>query len=157
MNRVINRIVFAMMLSLWVVFTGCSQLTESIYTDNVLEYDLNTISTEYGYTGKAIFKEYTDGSGLQLTLILEGEADNKAYFFPAHLHRGTYGDVEVPMLEKLNPVDIRPLRSVTILKGYTYEDLKELDGHIKVHLAEEGPDYNTILVAGNVGANAVQE
>ncbi|WP_215223672.1 hypothetical protein [Echinicola shivajiensis] len=157
MNRVNNRVVFAMMLSLLAFFASCSQLTESIYTDNVLEYKLNTISTAYGYTGRAIFKEYSDGSGLQLTLILEGEADNKAYFFPAHLHKGSYQDVEASMLEKLNPVDIRPLRSVTILKGYTYEDIKELDGHIKVHLAEDGPDYNTILVAGNVGVNAVQE
>ncbi|UCS92918.1 hypothetical protein KZP23_19970 [Echinicola marina] len=153
MNSVRSKVILVMVLSILGLFGGCSELTESIYTDNVLEYELNTISTEYGYTGRAIFREYADGTGLQLSLILEGESDRKAYFFPAHLHQGSYGEEGI-MLEKLNPVDIRPLKSVTILKDYTYEKMKELDGHIKVHLAEDGPDYNTILVAGNIGANA---
>ncbi|WP_200977258.1 hypothetical protein [Echinicola sp. 20G] len=139
-------------LTILVLGAGCSQLTESIYTDNVQEYELNTIDTEYGYTGKAVFKEFADGSGLELTITLEGEASKNEYYFPAHLHYGQYQQGEnSPMAEMLNPVDIRPLKSVTIIKGFSLEDLNYTYYHIKVHLAEEGPDYEKILVAGNVG------
>jgi hypothetical protein len=31
--------------------------------------------------------------------------------------------------------------------------MKSFDGHVKIHLANEGPDYEVILVAGNVGGN----
>lgn len=31
--------------------------------------------------------------------------------------------------------------------------MKAFDGHVKVHLANDGPDYGEILVAGNIGRN----
>lgn len=133
-------------------FTSCDKLKESIYTDKVLKYDLNTVSTQYGYTGNVVIKEFSDGGGLEVTLTLEGEDSRNAYYFPAHLHFGQYHQGEhADMAAALNPVDIRPLKSVTMLKDFSLDQLNSGYFHIKVHLAEEGPDYNVILVAGNVG------
>jgi hypothetical protein len=38
-----------------------------------------------------------------------------------------------------------------------FEDLSNFDGHVKIHLANEGPDYSVILVAGNLGAKSKVE
>jgi len=133
-------------------FSGCDELKESIYTDELLEYELNTVSTDYGYSGKAVFREYSDGRGVEVTITLEGEDSRNEYYFPAHLHYGIYQQGEhASMAAALNPVDIRPLKSVTILENFSLEQLNSDYFHIKVHLAEEGPDYNVILVAGDVG------
>jgi hypothetical protein len=61
------------------------------------------------------------------------------------------------MAAMLNPVSILDLKSQTEIsqlgngKKITWNDFLEFEGHIKVHLASEGPDYHVILVAGNVG------
>ncbi|GAB3666491.1 hypothetical protein GCM10028791_42310 [Echinicola sediminis] len=131
---------------------SCNDLKESIYTEEVLEYDLNTVSTAYGYKGKAVFREFSDGSGVEVSITLEGEHSKNEYYFPAHLHFGPFQQGEhALMAEHLNPVDIRPLKSVTIIRDFSLEQLNAEYYHIKVHLAEEGPDYNVILAAGNVG------
>ncbi len=143
---------------LMISLTSCENWGESIYTDNQLEYELATVSGAYNYSGKAIIKEFSSGE-LELTLTLEGKDENRNYSFPAHLHHGHYdGKPNPEIFQMLNPIDIRTLKSVTILNdNLDFENMKNFDGHIKVHLASEGPDYNVILVAGNVGRNASDE
>ena len=57
----------------------------------------------------------------------------------------------------LNPVSSNKLESTTLLgslsdgRNLKFDDLAAFDGHIKIHLANEGPDYTVILVAGNLG------
>ncbi|AGA79259.1 hypothetical protein [Echinicola vietnamensis] len=137
--------------------SSCNELTDSLYEDNVLTYDLHTVSTEYGYTGEVIFKEFSNGKGVEVTIQLYGDASEDEYYFPAHLHFGAYeAGVDAGMASMLNGVDIRPLRSVTVLEGYSLSELMQDDYHIKVHLASSGPEYNVILVAGNVGKAAGQ-
>lgn len=97
--------------------------------------------------------------GVEITLQLLGDRGDAAYYFPAHLHYGEYDMPEAPMAAMLNPVDIRTLKSVTVVgklssgEVFNFDDLENFDGHIKVHLADDGPDYHVILVAGNIGKN----
>ncbi|MDN3670576.1 hypothetical protein QWY93_14735 [Echinicola jeungdonensis] len=144
------------LIPLIILFSSCEKWEESIYTGNELEYDLTTVSAGYNYTGKAVIKEMSNGR-LELTITLEGEPENRNYSFPVHLHSGPYGEVGAEIFQKLNPIDIRTLKSVTILSiELDFEKMENsFDGHIKVHLASEGPDYDVILVAGNVGKNAL--
>src|SRR5690606_22543336 len=82
-----------------------------------------------------------------------------AHYFPAHLHYGAYGATDAPMAAMLSPVDLRTLKSVTVVESlasgesFNFEDVADFDGHVKVHLAADGPDYHIILVAGNIGKN----
>ncbi|MEP1258131.1 hypothetical protein, partial [Algoriphagus sp.] len=136
---------------------SCSESDPEIYNGKQLEYELNKTS-EFDYTGNVTIKELTDGN-LELTIQLVGAKSNSATSFPAHLHFGSYTDPEAPMALMLNPVNGADLQSKTILgelmsgDKLSFEEMKNFDGHIKVHLASEGPDYQVILVAGNVGSN----
>jgi hypothetical protein len=38
-------------------------------------------------------------------------------------------------------------------RNVKFEEFKQLNGHIKIHLADSGPDYQVILTAGNIGKN----
>lgn len=146
------------LLLLSVLFYACEKLDDEQYTGNTLEYTLHQ-GSEFEYQGKVIIKELTSGQ-LELIIELEGAKEDNAYFFPAHLHFGTYDSPDSKMAFMLNPVDIRDLKSQTVLgtlsNGETlaFESFQNFDGHIKVHLAESGPDYLVILAVGNIGANA---
>ncbi len=139
-------------------FMACQPEEGEIYTANELVYNLFPAS-DYDYQGTAILREFLNGD-LELTITLEGnKGDGEAYYFPAHLHYGAYDSPDAPMAAMLNPIDIRILKSTTVLgplsRGETlrFDDFKDFDGHIKVHLADSGPDYAVILVVGNVGKN----
>lgn len=64
------------------------------------------------------------------------------------------------MAQMLAPVDARNLESKTVVNKLAdgsqmdFQRFKNFDGHIKVHLAEDGPDYHVILAVGNIGVNA---
>jgi hypothetical protein len=129
------------------------------YTGRELEYPLIQTS-EYDYTGMVTIREYPDG-GLEVRIKLNWDSPlNSELKFPAHLHFGRYDSKDAPMAFMLNPVNGLTLLSQTRLEkladGTTlnFDSFKDFDGHIKVHLASEGTDYKTILVAGNVGKNA---
>ncbi|UZD23757.1 hypothetical protein PBT90_10190 [Algoriphagus halophytocola] len=129
------------------------------FTGQKLEYTLHQAS-EFDYTGTLTVREKTDGS-LQFDINLIGQTNESGVSFPAHLHYGDYTDPEAPMAAMLNPVSGANLSSMTevssLMDGtsFTFEHMKNFDGHVKVHLASEGPDYEVILVAGNVGSNPV--
>lgn len=137
-----------------VMIMGCEKIEKTIYTGNEAEYELFQISFHHDYSGKAHFRELATGD-LELTINLEGKAENRNYEFPAHLHHGTLDQGATDMFAMLNPVSIKTLKSVTILneEKIDFEKIQTFDGHIKVHLAADGPDKEVILVAGNIGRN----
>lgn len=139
------------------LLVSCEQEKESLYTTNELTYNLYQ-GSDFNYTGKVKIKEFLNGD-LELTLDLSGNKENDPYYFPAHLHFGSFDKPDSPLAYRLDPVDIRTLKSVTILGQLSdgskmkFADLDTFDGHIKVHLADSGPDYQVILSVGNIGAN----
>ncbi|MCL6258187.1 hypothetical protein M3O96_03760 [Aquiflexum sp. TKW24L] len=136
---------------------SCEQDKESLYTSNELTYNLYQ-GSDFAYTGKVQIKELLNGD-LELTLELNGEKNKDPYYFPSHLHFGSYDSADSPIAFQLDPVDIRTLKSVTILGRLSdgsklqFADLDTFDGHIKVHLADSGPEYQVILSVGNIGTN----
>jgi hypothetical protein len=143
-------------LSVLIMFS-CVQEKESLYTSNELTYNLYQ-GSDFDYTGKVQIKELLNGD-LELTLELNGEKNNDPYYFPAHLHFGSYDSADSPIAFQLIPVDIRTLKSETILAQLSdgsklkFAHLNSFDGHIKIHLADSGPEYQVILSVGNIGTN----
>ncbi len=136
---------------------ACTEDEPELYTGQQLEFDLFK-SSDYDYNGTLTVKELRDGK-LEFDIQLEGAKSSTEYDFPAHLHFGGYDQAEAPIAFMLNPVSSKSLLSNTVLgslsdgTNLTFEQMKTFDGHVKIHLASEGPDYSVILVAGNVGAN----
>jgi hypothetical protein len=139
------------------IMISCVQEKDSIYTTNELTYNLYQ-GSDFNYTGKVQIKELLNGD-LELMVQLSGNKNNDPYYFPAHLHFGPYDNPDSPIAYQLDPIDIRTLKSVTILGKLSdgsklkFGDLNNFDGHIKVHLADSGPEYQVILSVGNIGAN----
>lgn len=134
---------------------SCSDSEDRYYTGRTLEVELFQAST-YAYKGKVEFKE-VEGGGLELALRLDGAKSYSNEAYPAHLHFGSYNQANTPIAQILNPVSSSNLESLTLLgplsdgSNLRFEDLATFDGHLKIHLANEGPDYSVILVAGNLG------
>lgn len=139
--------------------TSCSEriVDPPDYTGRELKYDLFQ-GSEYEYTGKLTVREYPDKK-IELAIKLTGNGTQSSSIeYPAHLHFGSYDNPDAPMAFMLNPVKSLTLSSQTRLEELTdgttldFESFQDFKGHVKVHLASEGPDYKVILVAGNVGA-----
>ncbi len=154
-----RRIFWIMLIS--VCISSCSaNINEPLdYTGRELNYTLYQTS-DFDYTGTIKVREYPNKQ-LELNIQLNWEgAQNSSVNFPAHLHFGSYDDPDAPMAYMLNPVNSMSLNSSTRLEELVdgsklnFESFQNFDGHVKVHLASEGPDYKVILVAGNVGSNA---
>jgi hypothetical protein len=145
-------------LAVALVFLSCQGNDEETFTGRQIKYKLLSANSEYPYEGTALFREMETGS-VEITIQLSGDRGDVAYYFPAHLHYGVYGMPDAPMAAMLNPLDLRTLKSETIIdklssgEAFRFDDLEDFDGHIKVHLADDGPDYHVILVAGNIGKN----
>lgn len=140
---------------------SCADPEDKYYTGRSLEVDLFQAST-YSYKGKVEFKEVVGGS-LELSIRLDGAKSNTGDVFPAHLHFGSYDQADAPLAQILNPISSSKLESSTKLgplsdgRNLKFDDLTAFDGHIKIHLANEGPDYSVILVAGNLGPKSKAE
>lgn len=134
---------------------SCTDPEDQYYTGRSLEVDLFQSST-YAYKGKVEFKEVVGGS-LELAVRLDGAKSYTEDTYPAHLHFGSYDQADAPIAQILNPVSSSKLESTTQLgtlsdgRNLKFDELAAFDGHIKIHLANEGPDYSVILVAGNLG------
>lgn len=134
---------------------SCADPEDQYYTGRSLEVDLFQSST-YAYKGKVEFKEVVGGS-LELAVRLDGAKSYTEDTYPAHLHFGSYDQADAPIAQILNPVSSSKLESTTQLgtlsdgRNLKFDELAAFDGHIKIHLANEGPDYSVILVAGNLG------
>jgi len=125
-----------LLLSLSICIGSCKDADENQYSGRSMEVELFQAST-YAYKGTVEFKELVDGN-LELKLRMDGAKSSTAYAYPAHL--------STTQLGKLS--DGRSLK---------FEDLNNFDGHVKIHLANEGPEYAVILVAGNIGVKARAE
>jgi hypothetical protein len=144
-----------LLLSLAICMGSCKDADENQYSGRSMEVDLFQAST-YAYKGKVEFRELVDGN-LELVLRMNGAKSYTDVTFPAHLHFGSYDQADAPIAQVLNPVSSSKLESTTQLgslsdgRNLKFDDLTAFDGHIKIHLANEGPDYSVILVAGNLG------
>lgn len=144
-----------LLLTLSFCLGSCADSEDKYYTGRSLEVDLFQAST-YAYKGKVEFKEVVGGS-LELSIRLDGAKSNTEDTFPAHLHFGSYNQADAPIAQILNPVSSKKLASTSQLntlsdgRNLKFDELAAFDGHIKIHLANEGPDYSVILVAGNLG------
>lgn len=147
----------AVIFLIGILFVSCSKDKDNPYTRNELKYDLYQ-SSDFNYTGTLSVKELVGGE-LELSIELTGNKGDTDYFFPAHLHFGTYDDPNSPIAYLLNPIDIKTLKSVTVIGQLSsgtklnFNDFKNFDGHVKIHLADSGPEYQVILSAGNIGIN----
>jgi hypothetical protein len=139
-----------------IVAVSC-QSEEEKYTANSITYDLFQ-SSDFNYQGVAEIRELINGE-VEITVRLSGPSSDEAYYFPAHLHFDAYDTPDAEIAFLLNPVDIRSLESRTILGKLSngtklnFSAFKNFDGHLKIHLADEGPDYSVILATGNIGKN----
>jgi hypothetical protein len=149
------------LLLVWIVLLSlgaCSESEPEKYTGRELAYQLFK-SSEYDFTGNLLVKELT-GGWLEFNLKLNGAKSTVDYQYPAHLHFGTYDQADTPIAYMLNPVSAKSLESVTGLGKLSngtqldFEAMRLFNGHVKIHLASDGPDYKVILVSGNVGGNS---
>ncbi len=135
---------------------SCSDSEPDLYTGEKIEFELFK-SSDFDFNGTLLVQELTSG-GLEFTIQLEG-AKSGNISYPAHLHFGSYDQADAPIAQLLTPVSGADLKSVTVVNTLSdgskvsFDQMKNFDGHVKIHLANEGPDYEVILVAGNVGAN----
>lgn len=154
-----KKLIFGLILSLGIV--SCAEQEPEKYTGQKLEFELFK-SSDFNYSGNLTVNELTGGD-LEFEIQLDGAKSQDEYVFPAHLHFGGYDAADAPIAYLLNSVSAKDLKSVTVLgqlsDGTTlnFEAMKAFDGHLKVHLANDGPDYEVILVAGNVGGNLSNE
>jgi hypothetical protein len=136
---------------------ACSEEEPGLYTGQQLEFELFK-SSEFNYNGTLTVKELRDGN-LEFGIQLQGAKSSTGERFPAHLHFGSYDQADTPIAFLLNPIAASSLESITTLgqlsdgDRLTFDEMRSFDGHVKIHLANEGPDYEVILVAGNVGGN----
>jgi hypothetical protein len=149
-----KKLIFGLLLSIGI--SACS-ITEPVDYLNKITYDLNKAS-DYDFSGTLQVGELPDGE-LELAIRLFGATGSQTVTFPAHLHFGSYDTPDAEIAVILTSVNANTLTSLTVLPQLangdklTFEDFKNFNGHIKVHLANEGPDYQVILVAGNIGFN----
>lgn len=140
---------------LTIILIGCSETEPAIYTGNEKNYELFK-SSDFDFSGSVEVKELVAG-GLEFTIQLNGPKGDVSTNYPAHLHFGSYESPEAVIAAMLNPVNGVSLKSTSIIQELSdgsklsFESLSSFDGHIKIHLASDGPDYTVILVSGNVG------
>ncbi|MFN3998226.1 hypothetical protein [Algoriphagus sp.] len=136
---------------------SCSDQEPNPYTGQSLDFELFK-SSDFNYSGNLVVQELVTGD-LEFTIKLDGATSTSSISYPAHLHFGSYDQADAPIAQLLTPVSGSDLKSVSVVNTLSdgskvsFDQMKNFDGHVKIHLANEGPDYQVILVAGNVGAN----
>jgi hypothetical protein len=143
-------------VSLLLAIAGCQQ-EERLPEVQAVTYPLYQ-SADYAFEGTATF-EMKEDADVELLIQLDGVRSTDPYFYTAHLHFGSFDDADAAIAQVLSPIDSRTLQSRTPIGKLTngseidFDALKNFDGHIKIHLADQGPDYDIILVSGNIGSN----
>lgn len=153
-----RKLLFVLFLA--ITFVGCSETEPANYTGNQKNYELFK-SSDFDFSGSVEVKELVSG-GLEFTIMLIGPTGDVNTNYPAHLHFGGIDEPNAVIAAMLNTVNSATLKSTTIIKELTdgskldFESFKTFQGHIKVHLASDGPDYKVILVSGHVGNNSIR-
>ena len=133
---------------------GGTDDVDSEYTENERAYSMESAS-DYNVQGVATFREKRNGD-LQLTLQLENTVAGGTH--PAHMH---YGTTDVPnsrMALMLTPVDGATGTSITTFShlidgsSFSFEDLLNFDGSLKVHL-DDGANKDVVMCGANIGQN----
>lgn len=124
-------------------------------TGNQVVYNLYSASN-FDISGFITFKEKIDGS---LAVEVQLSNTNGEIFHPVHLHaKGVEEDG--PLISVLNPVlgktgesnsDLKSLM-ISETEPFTYKDLLELDGSVRIHL-DGGPGQDIVIAAANIGRN----
>ncbi|HZI24229.1 MAG TPA: hypothetical protein VFD46_04090 [Chryseolinea sp.] len=135
---------------------GCSDedpQVDEVYTGNESTYPLESAS-EFDISGAATFKERVDG-GTDVFIVLDKTFDTGE--FPVHLHFGdvTTDKAEIALLmlpvAGNNGTSKTTISSLSDESKVTFNDLKEFDGCLKIHLAATGEGRDIVLAAGNIG------
>lgn len=138
---------------------ACSESEKDLYTGRQQDIQLYQ-SSDFEFTGTLTIRELSKG-GVEVEINLEGANSDTEYSYPAHLHFGSYTEADAPIASLLNSIPAKTLQSVTEIgqlsdgTNLDFERMRSFDGHVKIHLANEGPDYEVILVAGNVGPKSM--
>lgn len=146
-------------LVLLLLLVGCSDENPDVAM-NSIRYDLYSAS-DFDYSGQLTINELPDGL-LEFVVQLEGATGNGQTEYLTHLHFGSYDSPDAPIAMVLQPVNSSNLKSTTLLSELsdgtklTFEKLKTFSGHVKIHLDKEGPDYEVILAAGNIGLAQIE-
>lgn len=147
-------------LVVFLCFGACSQQDESgikpdtDFTGNSVTYALQS-GADWNLSGSVVFSEKKDGS-----TVIDIQFDNleTASEHPVHLHLGALNVDQADVAAWLNPIDGKTGKSKTNLKrlvdetSITFNDLKQLDACIKIHLSSSGDGQNIILAATNIGS-----
>ena len=155
--RIMKKIIAGLVL---ILFVGCqeNEAVKTDFTGNEVVYSLQGASI-FPISGTATFKERKDGN-TTIVIKLTGTQGNIEH--PVHLHLGDIASPGAEIAALLNPVKGNTGKSETTFTmladetAITYSQLIALEACIKVHLAADGPDRDTILAGGNIGelANA---
>ncbi len=135
------------------IIASCTKISESNNSAKTSMYAFSYTNQDYNISGKATFTEIDNNN---LNLLIEVSPTAEGLFHPTHLHFGKI-DGEGKMALVLNPVDGKTGKSETVISKlgddtlFNYDRLQSFDGHIKVHLGDDGPDYDIILAAVNIG------
>jgi hypothetical protein len=106
-----------------------------------------------GVSGTVTFLKRTNGNTL-VELSLMGTPANGDH--PSHIHSGSVAEPG-GIIISLNNVDGNTGKSMTHIEknnaeeDVTYDDLVEIDGHVKVHLSPDA--LATVVAAGDIGSN----
>lgn len=138
---------------------GCSQNDpvieeESNYTGREITYALES-GSEYNVSGTAVLKERID---LSTDIVIKlSKTFQEDVQFPVHLHLGDISADNADIAASLQPVEAKEGVSETKLtiladeSKVTFDDIKQMNACIKIHLSDTGPERDIVLAAGNIG------
>ncbi|MBL3658154.1 hypothetical protein [Fulvivirga sediminis] len=152
-----NNILLIVLASL--LFAACGSESDSgdddMYTGRELTYNLYQAS-EYPTHGSVVFKELSNGR-VEAIVHLDGTEGESMH--PAHLHFGNIETENAAVAANFNDVSAESGGSTTVVNTltdnseFTFDDIENFDGSIKIHLSATGDGEKVILAAGNIGAN----
>jgi hypothetical protein len=125
-------------------------------TGRQVTYNLVPGNSQLNVSGTIDFKEGTDKSML---VEIKVSSTGSGGEHPVHLHFGTLGTPDADIAALLSPVDAvngTSSTTLTLLRNqtpFTYQDLLNFDGSIKIHM-DDGPNKDVVLAATNIGVNA---
>ena len=149
-----NRILALLLL---ITVASCNKDDSYIeeFTGNEVSYSLFSAS-DIGSAGMVTFKERTDG-GVDIVVALDQQFSNGS--FPVHLHYGDLSIEDAPQATLLSDYSGGDNMSETTIftladeSDFDFARAQDFDGSIKIHLASNGPDYDVLIAAGNIGSN----
>ena len=127
---------------------------ESDLTGREITYALES-GSEFNVSGTAVLKERKDLS-TEIVITLNKGFDENAQF-PVHLHLGDVTTDKADIAASLQPVDAKNGVSETLLtmladeSKVTFDEIKQMNACIKIHLSATGPEKDVVLAAGNIG------